>query len=81
MRVRSAARRTNCGMRREMKPNESFVLLESELYYGEESLKDGILLDPRIFKIATMELEFGSQYPLRRVRLLRYLKGRTGEFK
>ncbi len=45
MRVRSAARRTNCGMRREMKPNEPFVLLESELYYGEESLKDGILLD------------------------------------
>ena len=31
----------------------SFVLLESELYYWAESMKDGILLDPRIFKIAT----------------------------
>ena len=35
-----------CG---EQKPNELFVLLESELYYGEESLKDGILLDFEIW--------------------------------
>lgn len=31
----------------------SFVLLESELYYGEVSLKDGILLDLKFLKKET----------------------------